>query len=139
MELTHILDRSAHARLHEPTVSTAVAQILAQGGLACSLALALEVGWSARNASEHRSALPQTRRLAELLPLSLAACELAISLQEELARRGQHRGPGIADLMTAALAQERHLIVLHYDRDFEVIERAGGPAQQWVVAPGSVD
>lgn len=139
MELTHILDRSAHARLHEPTVSTAVAQIVAQGGLACSLALALEVGWSARNVSEHRSALPQTRRLAELLPLSLAACELAISLQEELARRGQHRGPGIADLMTAALAQERHLIVLHYDRDFEVIERAGGPTQQWVVAPGSVD
>jgi predicted nucleic acid-binding protein len=62
---------------------------------------------------------------------------LAVDLQHELARRGQHRVP-IPDLIISAAARTAGLVVLHYDTDFERIAAAGGAAQEWVVPQGSV-
>jgi predicted nucleic acid-binding protein len=38
-----------------------------------------------------------------------------------LADRGQHRAPSIPDLIIAATAELTGLVVLHVDKDFEII------------------
>jgi predicted nucleic acid-binding protein len=38
-----------------------------------------------------------------------------------LADRGQHRAPSVPDLIIAAMAESAGLVVLHDDKDFELI------------------
>lgn len=45
----------------------------------------------------------------------------AAEVQELLARRGHHRAPSIPDLMIAATAELAGLVVLHVDKDFDLI------------------
>ncbi len=45
----------------------------------------------------------------------------AIDVQRQLAERGQHRAPSIPDLLVAASAEISNRIVLHMDKDFELI------------------
>jgi len=62
-------------------------------------------------------------------PLSAMAVEYstpaienrAIAVQRQLAERGQHRAPSIPDLLIAATAEINNRIVLHMDKDFELI------------------
>lgn len=44
----------------------------------------------------------------------------AFDAQRELARSDRHRGVGIADQLTAVLAAEHPLTLIHYDADFEI-------------------
>jgi predicted nucleic acid-binding protein len=55
-----------------------------------------------------------------------------------LAVRSRHRGAKIADLLIAAAAEAAGLVVLHYDRDFELIAEVTGQPVEWVVAAGAV-
>ncbi len=43
------------------------------------------------------------------------------------------------ELLVAAAAEDRGLVVLHYDTDFDVIGRVTGQPTQWVSAAGSID
>jgi hypothetical protein len=45
----------------------------------------------------------------------------AMTVQRQLAERGQHRAPSIPDLLIAATAELSNRIVLHVDKDFELI------------------
>lgn len=45
----------------------------------------------------------------------------AVAVQRLLAERGQHRAPSIPDLLIAATAELSGRIVLHLDKDFELI------------------
>lgn len=55
----------------------------------------------------------------------------AIEVQVQLADRGQHRAPSIADLLIAATAELAGLVVLHVDKDFELIaELTGQPMER---------
>jgi predicted nucleic acid-binding protein len=58
-------------------------------------------------------------------PVDRKHWQSALSAQRELARRGQHRAVGVADLLTATLAAAHHLTVVHYDADFR------RPQQYW--------
>lgn len=62
----------------------------------------------------------------------------AVDLQDALAARSHHRGARIADLLIAAAAEAANLVVLHYDRDFELIAGVTGQPVEWVVPAGSV-
>lgn len=55
-----------------------------------------------------------------------------------LAERSQ-RGRKVPDLLIAAAAEERDLIVLHYDADFDLIAGVTGQRTEWVVAAGGID
>jgi predicted nucleic acid-binding protein len=55
-----------------------------------------------------------------------------------LARRGRHRAVGIADLLTAVLAAEHGMTVLHYDGDFEITAEVIEFEHRWVVPRGTV-
>jgi predicted nucleic acid-binding protein len=53
--------------------------------------------------------------------LTPAIEDRAVELQRVLADRGQHRAPSIPDLLVAATAELCGLVVLHVDKDFELI------------------
>jgi predicted nucleic acid-binding protein len=63
----------------------------------------------------------------------VATCGIA-----DLARKGQHRGVTIPDLLIAAAAEAAGLTVLHYDSDFDRIAEITGQPVEWIVPPGSV-
>lgn len=62
----------------------------------------------------------------------------AVEVQDILASKSQQRGARIADLLIAAAAEEADLVVLHYDRDFDVISGVTQQRTEWIVAAGSV-
>jgi len=50
-----------------------------------------------------------------------------------LADRGQHRAPSVPDLIIAATVESAALVVLHDDKDFELIaEITGQPVQRLI-------
>jgi len=53
--------------------------------------------------------------------LTPAIEDRAVEVLALLADRGQHRAPSIPDLIIAATAELAGLIVLHTDKDFEII------------------
>lgn len=89
----------------------------------------LEVGFSARSGDDLRAAIGGA-------PLAWMATEYqtpaiedrAIEVQQLLADRRQHRAPAIPDLLIAATAELAGLVVLHLDKDFELIASITGQA-----------
>jgi predicted nucleic acid-binding protein len=55
-----------------------------------------------------------------------------------LAATGRHRSVGIADLLTAALAEAHRLTVVHYDSDFETAATVLDFQHRWVATPGAI-
>jgi predicted nucleic acid-binding protein len=92
----------------------------------------LEVGYSARTASDHRTLLaepPLSSMPVEYLTPTIE--DRAVELQLVLAERGLHRAPSIPDLLIAATAELADLTVLHLDKDFELIaELTGQPTER---------
>jgi predicted nucleic acid-binding protein len=58
--------------------------------------------------------------------------------QPVLARTGRLRAVGIAELLTAVLAAEHGMTVLHYDSDFEIAAEVLDFEYRWVVPRGTV-
>jgi predicted nucleic acid-binding protein len=87
----------------------------------------LEVGFSARSADEHRSLLQQPPVAAMPVENVTPATERrAVVVQAQLASAGQHRAPSVADLLIAATAEQTGLVLLHLDKDFELIANLTG-------------
>lgn len=60
-----------------------------------------------------------------------AAENRAVEVLRRLADHGQHRAPSIPDLLIAATAEQAKLVVLHADKDFELIaEVTGQPVER---------
>jgi predicted nucleic acid-binding protein len=59
-------------------------------------------------------------------------------MQRELVKTGRHRALGIADLLTAVLAAEHQLTLMHYDADFETLASMNDLAHRWVAPRGSL-
>ena len=62
----------------------------------------------------------------------------AFEAQRVLAGTGRHRAVGIADLLTAVLAAEYGLTIVHYDADFEIAAEVLTFEHRWVVPRASV-
>jgi len=92
----------------------------------------LEVGFSARSGTDLRTALRRPPLSAMPVEhLTPAIEDRAIEVQLLLADRGQHRAPAIPDLLVAATAELAGLVVLHDDKDFELIaELTGQPTER---------
>jgi predicted nucleic acid-binding protein len=133
---TYLADKSALARFPVPAVAARLRPLLEDGELATCAIVDLEVLYSSRNLRDFEEILEERRSL-DTVPITPDVMAIAIDLQHELARRGQHRVP-IPDLVISAAARAAGLVVLHYDADFERIAAAGGAPHEWVVPPGSV-
>jgi predicted nucleic acid-binding protein len=62
------------------------------------------------------------------------AKDRAVQVLRLLADRGHHRAPCVPDLIIAALAQNAGRVVLHNDKDFDLIaEITAQPVQRFTV------
>ncbi len=125
-----LVDKSALVRLSRAVAQQEWLDRLERGLLHIGTITLLEVGFSARSGLELRSAtrIPPL----SLMPveyLTLAIEDRALEVQRVLADRGQYRAPSIPDLLIAATAELCGLIVLHVDKDFELIADVTGQQQ----------
>lgn len=126
-----LIDKSALTRLGDCRDPAQWAERIERGLVRITTVTMLEVGYSARSASELGDQL-------DLPPVSMmpieyltpAAEKRSVEVQRALAQRGQHRAPSIPDLLIAATAECAQLTVLHVDKDFELITGITGQATE---------
>jgi predicted nucleic acid-binding protein len=135
--LTHLVDTSVLTRLDQPPIRAAIEPKAARGELARAGISDLEIGYSARSATEW-DRLMDALQVFELVETTSDHIRRARQVQRLLAARHQ-RGRKVPDLVIAAAAEARDLSVLHYDADFDRIAAVTGQACEWVVHAGSVD
>ena len=137
MALTHLVDTSVLTRVGRPGVRTVIEPIISAGRAARAGISDLEVGFSARNAKEWDE-LQSALGALELVETSEAHLQRARQVQRQLAAVTK-RGRKVPDLLVAAAAEEKGLVVLHYDADFDLISAVTGQPSEWVVAAGTID
>ena len=134
----YLLDTSAAARMWHPEVAARLAPLIEAGLVATTAALDAEALYSARNPVEYEQLWADRRVAYEYLPTEDEHWQAALKAQRELARQGRHRAVGIPDLLTAVLAAEHGLTVVHYDADFETAATVVAFEQVWVMPRGSL-
>lgn len=126
------MDKSALVRLAQSEDAGEWAARIGRGLVRISTLTRLEVGFSARSATELRESMtrpPLASMPVEYLTPSIE--DRAVAVQVALAERGHHRGPSIPDLLIAATAELAQLTVLHLDADYEVIaDLTGQPVER---------
>ncbi len=131
-----LVDTSVFTRAARPAVRSTLDE-LATSGLSYSPLTGLELRFSASNESEwdrFADALTAYDR-ATVEPQDF---DRADEVQRMLARDGL-KGRKPVDLVIAAQAERLELVVLHYDRDFELIAGVTNQAHKWVVPRGTID
>jgi predicted nucleic acid-binding protein len=129
--MTWLIDKSALVRLGSSPDAETWADRIGRGLVHVTTVTLLEVGYSARTARELRSASSEPP--LSLMPveyLTPAMEQRAVEVQANLADLGQHRAPGIPDLLIAAAAERGGHTVLHLDKDFEVIAGITGQSTE---------
>ncbi|MFF0340032.1 PIN domain nuclease [Kribbella sp. NPDC004875] len=122
-----LIDKSALVRLSAAPDREDWANRINRGLVHITTVTLLEVGFSARSADEHRSLLQHPPIAA--MPVENATPSIerrAVVVQAQLAASGQHRAPSVPDLLIAATAEQTGLILLHVDKDFELIANLTG-------------
>ena len=122
-----LIDKSALVRLHSATDAEEWVNRIERGLVRISTVTRLEVGYSARAGSQHRTLLnepPIASMPVEYLTPRIE--DRAVELQAILADRGLHRAPSVPRLLIAATAELADLTVLHVDKDFELIAEMTG-------------
>ncbi len=122
-----LVDKSALVRLGASADAEDWASRIERGLVRIATVTLLEVGYSARNAAELRAGYAQP-------PIASMPVEYATPVSEDravqvlsvLAERGTHRAPSIPDLLIAAVAESAGLVVLHDDKDFDLIADVTG-------------
>jgi predicted nucleic acid-binding protein len=137
MALSHLVDSSVLTRLREPAIRKAIEPRAARGELARAGISDLEIGYSARSAAEW-DRLAEALEVFELVETTGDHVRRARQVQRLLASKHQ-RGRKVPDLLIAAAAEARGLVILHYDADFERIAAVTGQSHEWIVPAGSVD
>jgi predicted nucleic acid-binding protein len=136
---TYLADKSALARLETSAdVRAKLESLLPFGEIATCGVVDLELLYSAPSPHAYATAAASLRTLPRV-PVSEEVLDRALEVQGRLAKRSQHRGAPLPDLIIAACAEGAGLTVLHYDADYDRIAEITGQPVQWVVPRGSVD
>ncbi len=72
------------------------------------------------------------------LDVSTAAMDRATEVHRMLAAASQHRHFRLPDLIIAATAEIHGATVLHYDADYDRIQRVTGQPTEWIVEQGTL-
>lgn len=130
-----LIDTSALSRLARSPDAEAWAERIERGLVSISTVTRLEVGYAARSGPDLHTFVSRPPLASMPVQYQTPAIEdRAVEVQMRLADRGHHRAPSVADLIVAATAELAGLIVLHLDKDFEVIAQVTGqPAERLVV------
>jgi predicted nucleic acid-binding protein len=134
---THLIDKSAWVRLGDPGVEPRWPAALLSGFLAVTGVGMIEILVGSRTASEFgidRNDLDAMPRVA----LNEQVIDRALEVQGLMVHAGTHRAPSPADLILAACAELNGLVVLHYDKDFDLIADVTGQPVEWLAPPGQI-
>jgi predicted nucleic acid-binding protein len=123
-----LIDKSALVRLGASTAAAAWAERIQRGMVRIATVTLLEVGYSARDARDLEAGLRGP-------PVGSMPIQYATPVAED---RAVHvltlladRAPSLPDLIIAATAESAGLVVLHDDKDFDLIaEITGQPVQR---------
>jgi predicted nucleic acid-binding protein len=133
-----LADTSAYTMARRSSAAeTRLRTLAANGTLATFVTVDLELGYSARDPSEHQGIVRVRGQLVQLASVDEIALR-AREVQALMAVRSQHRAAGVMDLLTAAAAEHYGASVLHYDADFDHIAEVTGQPVDWVAPKGSV-
>ncbi|HEV7209781.1 MAG TPA: PIN domain nuclease [Mycobacteriales bacterium] len=122
-----LIDKSALVRIGRSNDAQLWAERIERGLVRITAVTRLEVGYSARAGRDARRALVRSPLAAMPVEYLTPAIEdRALDVQLRLADQGQHRAPSVPDLLIAAVAELADLIVLHVDKDFELIAAVTG-------------
>ncbi len=135
----YLADKSALARLGQPSVAERLEPLLEGGLVATCSIIVLEILFSARSPAGYDATRRRLDLALELAPITQTALDRAVDVQSELARRSAHRSVALPDLIIAAVAEQHRLAVLHYDADFDRIAEITAQDTEWVVPRGSAD
>jgi predicted nucleic acid-binding protein len=117
-----LIDKSALVRLGRSSRADAWADRIERGLVRVATVTLLEVGYSARDPDDLRAGLRQPPVTSMPVEYATPAAEdRAVEVLTLLADRGHHRAPSVPDLLIAAIAERAGLIVLHQDKDFDLI------------------
>ena len=132
-----LIDTSALARLGTSPDAETWADRLDRALVRIAAVTRLEIGYSARSGPDLRTALRRAPLASMPLEYQTPAIEdRAIEVQTLLADTGRHRAPSVPDLIVAATAELAGLVVLHLDKDFDLIaEITGQPTEKLDVNP----
>ena len=127
-----LIDKSALVRLGNCSEVDVWADRIERGLVRIATVTLLEVGYSARDAHDLHAGLHEPPVAS--MPVEYAtptAEDRAVEILTILADRGHHRAPSVPDLLIAATAEAAGLVVLHDDKDFELIaEVTGQPTER---------
>lgn len=107
LRATHLVDKSALARMTHASVEVRLRPLLEEGLVATCAIIDFEVLYSARSLAAYGAILVERRALDEV-PITPEVSSRAITVQRLLAQVGEHRLP-IADLLIAAAAESADL------------------------------
>jgi predicted nucleic acid-binding protein len=133
-----LIDTSAAARMTHADVSARLTPLIEGGVVATCAVLDAEALYSARSPAEYEALRSDRRHAYGYLPTDDEHWQRAFDAQRALARSGRHRAVGIADLLTAVLASQHNVTLLHYDGDFETAAEVIAFEHRWVAPRGSL-
>ena len=129
-----LIDKSALVRLGASAGAAMWAERIQRSVVRITTVTLLEIGYSARDASDLDTGLHGppvgSMPIEYITPI---AEDRAVHVLTLLADRGQHRAPSIPDLIIAATAESAGLVVLHNDKDFELIAGITGQPLQRLI------
>jgi predicted nucleic acid-binding protein len=126
-----LIDKSALVRLGASAEAAAWAERIQRGMVRIATVTLLEVGCSARDARDLAAGLrgPPVGSMPIQYTTPIAE-DRAVHVLTLLADRGHHRAPSVPDLIIAATAESAGLVVLHNDKDFDLIAGITGQRVQ---------
>lgn len=122
-----LIDKSALVRLGVSVDAPLWAERIDRGLVRISTVTRLEIGYSARSAADLRGHLSRAPLASMPVEHQTPAIEArALTVQLFLAERGQHRAPSVPDLVVATTAELHGLVVLHLEKDYDLITQVTG-------------
>lgn len=122
-----LIDKSALVRIARSQSAEIWLDRINRGLVHISVATLLEVGYSAMSPADWSDKLEGPPiSLMPLAGITPAVERRAVEVQGILAGQGHHRAPSVPDLLIAAIGEVHGLVVLHQDKDFELIAEITG-------------
>lgn len=132
-----LIDTSAAARMKVPAVSEKLAPLIQAGLVATTAALEAEALRTAQNLAEYDQLRLARLAAYELLPTRNEHWAAVLEAQRALVKSG---GPfvGVAVLLTAVIAAEHAVTVVHYDEAFDRAAAVLDFRSEWIAPAGSL-
>lgn len=126
-----LIDKSALVRLGRSSEAAQWAGRIERGLVRIATVTLLEIGYSARSPEELHAGLREPPVASMPVEHATPAAEdRAVEILAVLADRGHHRAPSVPDLLVAAIADRAGLVVLHQDKDFDLIAQITAQATE---------